>query len=121
MGEDEVRATKEVYGWNPDKHFKVPDGVYERWQARVPDNQRAHQGWEQRLDDHAQTEPALAAELRAALAGELPAGWDAGLEELFAEPKKQATRRASQQAINAIAARSCRCWWVARPIWPSRT
>ena len=26
LGEDEVRATKEVYGWNPDKHFKVPEG-----------------------------------------------------------------------------------------------
>jgi transketolase len=34
----------------------------------------------------------------------LPAGWDAGLDTLFTEPKKQATRKASQQAINAIAA-----------------
>jgi transketolase len=120
LGEDEVRATKEVYGWNPDKHFKVPEGVYERWRVRVGEGQRAREAWKQRLDAFAQAEPELAVELRAALAGELPSGWDAGLEEAFAEPKKQATRKASQQAINAIAP-SCRCWWVARPIWPSRT
>jgi transketolase len=102
LGEDEVRATKQVYGWNPDKHFKVPEGVPERWQVRVPDNRRAHAEWRRRL---AEAEPGLAAELRAALAGELPAGWDAGLDGLFAEPKRQATRKASQQAINALAAR----------------
>jgi transketolase len=103
LGEDEVRATKEVYGWNPDKHFKVPEGVPERWQARVPDNQRAHAEWRRRLDAYADAEPVLAAELETATAGELPAGWDAGLEGLFTEPRKQATRKASQQVINAIA------------------
>ena len=105
MGEDEVRATKDVYGWNPDKHFKVPEGVYERWRVRVGEGQQAREAWEQRLDAYAQAEPELAAELRAALAGELPSGWDVGLEVAFAEPKKQATRKASQQAINAIAPR----------------
>jgi transketolase len=102
LGEDEVRATKEVYGWNADKHFKVPEGVPERWQARVADNQRANAEWRRRLAGYAEAEPALAAELQAAMAGELPAGWDAGLEGLFIEPRKQATRKASQQVINAI-------------------
>jgi transketolase len=103
LGEDEVRATKQAYGWNPDKHFKVPDGVYERWRVRVGDNQRSREAWEGRLDASAQAEPALAAELRAGLAGELPVGWDGGLEGLLAEPKRLATRKASQQAINAVA------------------
>ena len=65
-----MRATKEAYGWNPDKHFKVPEGVPERWQVRVPDNQRAHAEWRRRLDAYGQAEPALAAELKAVLAGE---------------------------------------------------
>jgi transketolase len=103
LGEDEVRATKEVYGWNPDKHFKVPEGVPERWQARAPANREARAAWQDRMRAYADAEPALAAELQAALAGELPAGWDAGLDGLFAEPRKQATRKASQQAINTIA------------------
>jgi transketolase len=103
LGEDEVRATKEVYGWNPDKHFKVPDGVPERWQVRLADNREAREAWQRRLAAYADAEPAVAAEFKAALAGELPAGWDADLDKLFAEPKKMATRKASQQAINAIA------------------
>jgi transketolase len=103
LGEDEVRATKQVYGWNPDKHFKVPDGVPERWQARVPANREARTAWQRRLAGYADAEPALAAEFKAALADELPAGWDADLDKLFAEPQKQATRKASQQVINALA------------------
>ena len=31
LGEDEVRATKEVMGWDPDAHFLVPDGVYDHF------------------------------------------------------------------------------------------
>jgi transketolase len=103
LGEDEVRATKQVYGWNPDKHFKVPEGVAERWQAQVAANREARTAWQRRLAALAEAEPALAAELQAALAGELPAGWDADLDKAFAEPRKQATRKASQQAINALA------------------
>ena len=92
LGEDEVRATKQAYGWDPDKHFFVPDGVYDRWRVKVPANQEARAGWERRLEDYARAEPELAAELRAGIAGELPDGWDAELDKLFAEPKKQATR-----------------------------
>jgi transketolase len=103
LGEDEVRATKEVYGWNPDKHFKVPDGVPERWQARLPANRQARAAWQGRMSAYADAEPTLAAELRGALAGELPAGWDSDVDKLFAEPKKMATRKASQQVINALA------------------
>ncbi|MET0227781.1 MAG: transketolase, partial [Actinomycetes bacterium] len=92
LGEDEVRATKQAYGWDPDKHFVVPDGVYDRWRVKVPANQEARDGWERRLEDYARAEPELAAELRAGIAGELPDGWDAELDKLFTEPKKMATR-----------------------------
>jgi transketolase len=105
LGEDEVRATKQIYGWDPDKHFHVPDGVYDRWRARVPANQAAHAEWRRRLDAYGQAEPELAAELAAGIAGRLPEGWDAELDKLFGEPKKLATRSASQACINAIARR----------------
>jgi len=103
LGEDEVRATKEVYGWDPDAHFLVPDGVYDRWRVRVPANRRVRQDWERAMAAYQQAEPELAAELRDALAGTLPSGWDADLDKLFTEPKKLATRTASQQVMNAIA------------------
>jgi transketolase len=105
LGEDEVRATKQVYGWDPDAHFLVPDGVYPLWRARVPAGKRARAGWEGRMAAYDRAEPALAAELRDALAGSLPAGWDADLDKLFAEPRKLATRVASQMVMNTIAPR----------------
>jgi transketolase len=105
LGEDEVRATKQVYGWDPDAHFLVPDGVYDRWRVRVPANRRARQDWEGRMAAYAQAEPELAAELRDSLAGVLPPGWDADLDKLFTEPKKLATRTASQQVMNLLAPR----------------
>jgi len=105
LGEDEVRATKQAYGWDPDKHFYVPDGVYDRWRGRVPANQAARAAWRERLAAYDKAEPELAAELRTGIAGKLPDGWDAELDGLFAEPKKQATRSASQTVMNAIARR----------------
>jgi transketolase len=105
LGEDEVRATKLAYGWDPDSHFHVPDGVYDRWRVKVPANQAERAAWERRLDAYAEAEPELAAELRDGIAGRLPNGWDAELGKLFGEPKKLATRSASRECINAIAAR----------------
>jgi transketolase len=105
LGEDEVRATKLAYGWDPDKHFYVPDGVYERWRVRVPANQQANAAWRERLAAWAEREPELAAEFRAGLAGQLPEGWDSDLDKLFDEPKEMATRTASHQVMNAIAPR----------------
>jgi transketolase len=105
LGEEEVRATKQVYGWDPDKHFYVPDGVYQRWRVRVPANQQANAAWRERLAAWSQREPELAAELRDSLAGRLPEGWDADLDKLFDEPKQLATRTASHQVMNVIAPR----------------
>jgi transketolase len=105
LGEDEVRATKQGYGWDPDKHFYVPDGVYHRWRVRVPANQAARAEWQRRVAAYDEAEPELATELRTGIAGKLPDGWDAELDGLFTEPRKQATRTASHTVMNAIARR----------------
>jgi transketolase len=34
LGEEEIRLTKQAYGWDPDKKFYVPDGVYEKMDQR---------------------------------------------------------------------------------------
>ena len=48
LGEDNVRATKEKLGWDPDAKFLVPDGVYE---AFAPERgERLQAEWQQRLD-----------------------------------------------------------------------
>jgi transketolase len=50
LGEDEVRATKEVMGWDPDAHFLVPDGVYEEFGKAAERGAEAQAQWQARLD-----------------------------------------------------------------------
>ena len=48
LGEDEIRAAKEALGLDPDKHFDVPDEVYEHMDAR-PAGIEAEQEWQRPL------------------------------------------------------------------------
>ncbi|MBA3875494.1 MAG: transketolase [Anaerolinea sp.] len=102
LGEDEVRLTKQAYGWDPDARFLVPDAARELFRAAVPAGRRLVADWEARLDRYAAAFPAEAAELRRRLADDLRPGWDAGLKT-YAVGEDFATRQASQQAIAALA------------------
>jgi transketolase len=103
LGADEVRLTKEAYGWDPDKTFFVPDEAAELFRAAVGEGEARVAAWNERLEAYAATFPAGAAELRRRLAGELPAGWDATLP-VWEAGTEVATRNASQDAIQALAA-----------------
>jgi transketolase len=49
LGEDEVRATKEALGWNPDAHFLVPDGVYDHM-SQVQRGEELQAQWRERYE-----------------------------------------------------------------------
>src|SRR4051812_11789920 len=98
LGEDEVRLTKEVMGWNPDEHFVVPDGVYDAFRGR----ESTHAAWNERFGAWREANPELANEWDAAWSGrplpgvrETLAGIDWGAEKL-------ATRSAGQKAMTAF-------------------
>ena len=101
LGEDEVRATKEAFGWDPDKHFYVPDGVYEHFGtiARGAQEQRE---WEHRFRAWQDANPQLAKEWDAAWAGRPLPGIGAALPT-YEPGKKLATRAASGEVLQAIA------------------
>jgi len=106
LGEEEVRETKRAYGWPEDAQFLVPDGVKEHFAAGVGRRgAEARAGWEQRLAAFAEREPALAAEIEATQERALPDGWDAEIPSFEPGGKGLATRKASSQVENAIAAR----------------
>src|SRR3954447_20777342 len=56
LGEEEVRATKEALGWDPDKQFLVPDGVYEHMN-RVQRGNELETEWQQRFAAWSQAFP----------------------------------------------------------------
>ncbi|MFN2612087.1 MAG: transketolase [Solirubrobacterales bacterium] len=104
LGEDEVRATKEVMGWDPDKSFHVPDGVYEHWREAVAPGEQHQREWRQRLDNWRQTDPEAAAEWERAWEGRPEDGLADALPSFDpAEKDSIATRVASSKAIQALA------------------
>jgi transketolase len=100
LGEDEVRATKEVMGWDPDKHFYVPDEAYAACSMRE-DGAKARAEWAERFEAWRAEHPELAEEWDFAWAGRpmpgladaLPKEWDK--DEL-------ATRSAGQKVMAAF-------------------
>jgi transketolase len=103
LGPDEVRLTKEAYGWDPDKTFFVPDEAREIFRAAVGEGEARVAEWNARMDGYATAFPDEAAELRRRISGRLPADWDATLP-VWEAGSEVATRNASQDAIQALAA-----------------
>ena len=104
LGPDEVRLVKEAYGWDPDKTFYIPEDALRVFRAAVPAGEELVADWEARMDAYAADHPDLAAEFRRRQARRLPDGWDADLKT-YEAGTEVATRNASQDAIQVLAAR----------------
>jgi transketolase len=103
LGPDEVRLTKEAYGWDPEAQFLVPPEVLQATRAAVPAGEALVADWEARYYRYRDAYPNHAPELRRrSLRLGLQAGWDAGLRT-YAVGEDFATRQASQAAIQALA------------------
>ncbi len=102
LGEDEVRATKEVMGFDPDKQFWVDERVYEH--MSLAQSGAAAQGeWEQRLyRPWRDAFPEMAADWDLAWKGKLRDGWREALPT-FAAGEEIASRSAGQKAMAAFA------------------
>ncbi len=103
LGPDEVRLTKEAYGWDPDKTFFVPDEAAAVFRAAIPAGGTLVADWEARFYAYRDAHPEAAAELRRRMTGAgLPDGWNANLN-VYETGTEVATRNASQDLIQALA------------------
>jgi transketolase len=98
LGEDEVRLTKEVMGWDPDQHFVVPDGVYDAFRR-----ESSHAAWNERFSAWRDANPELAKEWDAAWSGRPLPGVREALSNIDWGKDKLATRSAGQKAMAAFA------------------
>jgi transketolase len=104
LGEDEVRLTKENLGWPPEEKFHVPDKVLKVFRKCVDKGKKAEAAWQKKCLAYAKKHPELAKDWEAAIAAKLPRQWDANIPN-FKNAKPIATRAASGQVLNGIAAR----------------
>jgi len=99
LGEDEVRLTKEAFGWDPGKTFYVPDEAAEQFGAAIEKGRKEEAEWNERLEAYKQAHPDLAGELALFMERKLPDGWDSDLPRFSPDDDPIATRKASEQVI----------------------
>ena len=103
LGEENVRLTKEAYGWPADKSFYVPDGVEQHFRDAIGGRGKPlREEWEANFAKYKSAEPGLGKELDLLLADKLPEGWDADIPTFPADEKGIASRDAGGKVLNAI-------------------
>jgi transketolase len=106
LGEKEITATREALGWGHPP-FELPAAVYEGWDARKR-GASVERRWKRLISAYEKPYPAEAAEFRRRSAGELPSDFAARVEVLVKETDAKAetlaTRKASQNALEALVA-----------------
>lgn len=104
LGDDEVALTRKQLGWEH-APFVIPSDIYAEWDAKEA-GQAKQAAWDKKFAAYAQAHPELAAEFKRRVSNELPANWQQEsqkfIEQLQANPAKIASRKASQNAIEAF-------------------
>ncbi len=103
LGEDEVRAAKEAYGWDPEAQFLVPEGAATPLRKQAAAGADAHAAWRTRMEEMRGHDAAAAAEFERRISGDLPDGWEDLLPVFTKETGNLASRAASGKVIAALA------------------
>ena len=103
LGEEEIKQTKVALGLNPDEHFAMPAEVLTHTRLVKTRGAQVRAQWNAKFDQWKASNPDKATLLDRLQTRSLPAGWDSKLP-VFAPGKDVATRAASGEVINAIAA-----------------
>ena len=105
LGEDEVALVRKEIGWEHPA-FVIPQDIYDGWNQKEK-GQAKEDVWNSKFDKYTKEFPDLASELKRRMSNELPSNWKKLSEKLIkdadANGEKMATRKASQNAITALA------------------
>ncbi|MCE7556219.1 transketolase [Aliivibrio fischeri] len=106
LGAEEIAATKAQLGWEYGA-FDIPADVYAGWDAKEVGAEK-EAAWNAKFNAYAAAHPELAAEYKRRVNGDLPAEWEekanAIIADLQANPANIASRKASQNALEAFGA-----------------
>jgi transketolase len=110
LGDEEVAATKEVLGFDPDKTFQVADEVIAHTRKLIERGAQVQQDWQQAYDKWAAANPEHKGLYERLIKNELPPGWEDALPSWSADAKGIATRAASGKVLSAIAPKMPELW-----------
>ena len=105
LGNEEIELTRKALNWTY-APFEIPADVYAQWDAKAKGAEQ-ERAWDAKFAAYEAAYPELAAEFKRRVSGELPANWaqesQAFVKKLQANPAAIASRKASQNAIEAYA------------------
>ncbi|KOO09322.1 transketolase [Vibrio hepatarius] len=106
LGAEEIAATRKELGWEHGP-FEIPQEVYAEWSAKEAGAAK-EAAWNEKFAAYEAAYPELAAEFKRRVNGELPAQWEEKasqiISDLQANPANIASRKASQNALEAFGA-----------------
>jgi transketolase len=102
LGEDEVRATKEILGFDPEQTFQVDDDVLQHARSVVDTGRARHESWNEQFSTWERANPERAELLARMRQRRLPEGWADALPTFPPDEKGVATRKASGKVLGAL-------------------
>ncbi|KMK51256.1 transketolase [[Actinobacillus] muris] len=105
LGNDEIALTRQNLNW-AHPAFEIPAEIYAAWDGKAK-GEIAEKAWNAKFAAYQTAYPELSAEFKRRVEGNLPENWaaesQAFIEKLQANPATIASRKASQNAIEAYA------------------
>lgn len=104
LGEEEVKLTKQYYGWSEQPDFYIPPLAEAHFHHAITEGHQAEKNWDTLFDAYEKKFPIPAKELRQLISKELITNWDENIPSFPADDKGVATRDASEKIMQAISA-----------------
>jgi transketolase len=105
LGEEEVKLTKEAYGWPSEEPFFVPQEALDHFRQCLERGEELESEWQERFETYKAEFTDEAKEFERIMGGKLPKDWDKDVPKFKPEDGAIATRKASHQVIQWVAER----------------
>ncbi|NUY79524.1 transketolase [Flavobacterium sp. MAH-1] len=101
LGEENLKKTKEYFGWNPDEAFYIPTQAKALFDSQIATGKKRYGEWQSKFDAYAKANPSKATAFETSFNGGLPEDWDINFP-VFNADESIATREASGKVLELI-------------------
>ncbi|MBU8917253.1 transketolase [Bacillus sp. FJAT-29953] len=105
LGKAEIKLVKGQYNWEFGEDFYIPEDVKLYFKELEEASGKKEQAWNNLFAKYEKSFPSLANELRYAISGQLPEGWDEDVPQYQVGKDMLATRSSGGEVLNALAKR----------------